>query len=187
MGVEIVPVYAALAAWCVTLWWLLRRAGPSASYRVRACGRPADAGVRPGETLVLQMLAVALRGGASIPYALESVGVAVGGAQGKVLCSVSAALCRGCAWQDAWRSAGEGRLPVCDLIGGGLRDAWEHGSSPVQGLELAVRRADREVDHAIREGAAALSVRILLPMGLCFLPAFVAVGVVPTAMSLMMG
>ena len=32
-----------------------------------------------------------------------------------------------------------------------------------------------------------MSVRILLPMALCFLPAFVVIGVVPTAMSLIGG
>jgi hypothetical protein len=54
-------------------------------------------------------------------------------------------------------------------------------------LELTVQRADRDARHAIEQGAAGLSVRILLPMALCFLPAFVVIGVVPTAMSLIGG
>ena len=187
MGVEVVPVYAAVAAWCVALCHLLRWVGTYRIDRVRAAMRPADGGVRPSDALMLQMLAVALRGGASIPYALEAVGTAVGGPQGRVVCAVSSALCRGVAWRDAWLVDGDDCPPVCVLIAEGLRDAWEHGSSPVQGLQLAVERADRDADHAMREGAAALSVKILLPMGLCFLPAFVATGVVPTAMSLMAG
>ena len=76
---------------------------------------------------------------------------------------------------------------MCRLIREGLRDSWEHGSSPVRGLELTVQRADRDARHAIEQGAAGLSVRILLPMALCFLPAFVVIGVVPTAMSLIGG
>ncbi|MFR0589795.1 type II secretion system F family protein [Bifidobacterium apri] len=187
MGVQAAAMFAALASCCAALWLVVRRSGPSAIGRVEAACRLADDGLGPSDALVLQMLAVALRKGASIPCALDAVGDVAGGLSGDALCRVSQALYRGVLWDDAWRVGDDVGLPVCRLIGEGLRDSWEHGSSPVRGLELAVQCADRDARHAIEQGAAALSVRILLPMALCFLPAFVMIGVVPTAMSLIGG
>lgn len=187
MGVQAAAAFAVLASCCVSLWLMLRWAGPCAIGRIEAARRFADDGLRPSDALVVQMLAVALRKGASVPCALDAVGEVTGGLAGDALCTVSQRLCRGVSWDDAWQVGDDDGISVCRLIREGLRDSWKHGSSPVRGLELAVQCADRDARHAIEQGAAALSVRILLPMALCFLPAFVVIGVVPTAMSLIGG
>ena len=36
-----------------------------------------------------------------------------------------------------------------------------------------------------RQESSKLSVRLLLPVGLCFLPSFICIGILPTVMSLM--
>ena len=187
MGVQAAVAFAVLASCCVSLLLMLRRSGPCMIGRIDAARRLADEGLRPSDALVVQMLAVALRKGASVPCALDAVGEVTGGLTGDALCTVSRRLCRGTSWDDAWRIGDDAGISVCRLIREGLRDSWEHGSSPVRGLELTVQRADRDARHAIEQGAAGLSVRILLPMALCFLPAFVVIGVVPTAMSLIGG
>ena len=72
-------------------------------------------------------------------------------------------------------------------FGAGLRDAfassWHSGASPVERLETAVEQLDWDERSQIEQAAAKLSVRLLLPTGLCFLPAFVAVGIIPAVMS----
>ena len=57
------------------------------------------------------------------------------------------------------------------------------GASPVERLETAVEQLDWDERAQIEQAAAKLSVRLLLPTGLCFLPAFVAVGIIPSVMS----
>lgn len=54
--------------------------------------------------LVLEMLAVAIRRGASIPHALIVVGRIVGGDFGEGLSSVGGALNQGVDWDQAWPS-----------------------------------------------------------------------------------
>ena len=116
--------------------------------------------------LILEMLSVAIRQGSSIPRALIAVGDIVAGEFGAGLRSAGEQLNKGVSWDDAWPDHGD--LAV-------VRDAfafsWHSGASPVD------ERA--QIDQA----AAKLSVRLLLPTGLCFLPAFVAVGIIPSVMS----
>ena len=50
-------------------------------------------------------------------------------------------------------------------------------------LEAAIEQLDWDERARIEQSAAKLSVRLLLPTGLCMLPAFVAIGVVPAVMS----
>ena len=53
-------------------------------------------------------------------------------------------------------------------------------------LESAIEQLDRDERAAIERNAAKLSVKLLMPTGLCFLPAFVLVGVIPAIASFMM-
>ena len=53
-------------------------------------------------------------------------------------------------------------------------------------IESAIEQLDRDERAAIERNAAKLSVKLLMPTGLCFLPAFVLVGVIPAIASFMM-
>ena len=125
------PMLAAVGAAGAT--WLYEWSparNPPDSGAVRSCDLPLP--------LILEMLSVAIRQGASIPRALIAVGNIVEG---------------------------------------------EFGSSPVNRLATAIEQLDWDERSRIEQSAAKLSIRLLLPTGLCMLPAFVAIGVIPAVMS----
>ena len=124
--------------------------------------------------LILEMLSVAIRQGASIPRAL----IAVGGEFGAGLRSAGEQLNKGVSWDDAWPDDGD-----LAVVRDAFASSWHSGASPVERLETAVEQLDWDERSQIEQAAAKLSVRLLLPTGLCFLPAFVAVGIIPSVMS----
>ncbi|NEG90034.1 hypothetical protein GFD25_08575 [Bifidobacterium aerophilum] len=147
---------------------------------------------------VLALTAAVVRQGASIPRAVETVGSSIGGRVGRGLCRVCDALLRGDDWHDAWGAAeggldaetargfgaaAGGREPVFAMLEEALEPAWRHGTSPVSRLETALEQLDRDERSRIEEASGRLTVRLLMPTGLCFLPAFVFVGVIPSIVS----
>ena len=128
--------------------------------------------------LVLEMLSVAIRQGSSIPRALIAVGDIAAGDFGAGLRSAGEQLNRGIPWNDAWPDDGD-----LAVVRDAFASSWHSGASPVERLETAVEQLDWDERSQIEQAAAKLSVRLLLPTGLCFLPAFVAVGIIPSVMS----
>jgi len=152
----------------------------------------ADVGV------VLELLAVAT-GTTSLPDALRVVGEAVGGAAGRGLVTAGAALVLGAGWDEAWASAAAGSshpggrgsarshaadAPLLGVVAGCLRPAWEQGAAPATALRAARDRHDREAEARAVEAAERLAVRVVVPLGLCLLPAFVLLGLVPAVVAL---
>jgi len=188
----LVLVVAGCALGAASPWWWARR---TAGRRATALGAPGAArgrgrtdgtsrapdaaGVVPTGVL-LELLAAAVRAGASVPRALDAVGVAVGGPDGAGLRRASAALVLGATWDAAWVGA-PGRL---DVVRRALRPAWLHGAGPVQALRAAGESLRQERAAAARTAAARLGVHLVLPLGACFLPAFVLVGLLPVLLSL---
>lgn len=154
-------------------------AGRVWSDRLVAAARGAD---RPGVDVqvVLELVAAAMRAGAGVPRALEATGAAVGGPDGEVLTRAAHALVLGATWDRAWSYA----PAVLDPMVRALRGAWLDGAAPGE----ALRAAGEEVRHvrssAARTAAARLGVRLVLPLGVCYLPAFVLVGLVPVLLAL---
>ncbi|WP_435738444.1 type II secretion system F family protein [Cellulosimicrobium sp. PMB13] len=130
--------------------------------------------------VILELLAAAVRAGASVPRALDAVGVAVGGSDGACLRRASAALVLGSSWDGAWVDVPR-RL---DVVRRALRPAWLHGAGPVGSLRAAGDALRQERAAAARTAAARLGVHLVLPLGACFLPAFVLVGLLPVLLSL---
>lgn len=160
--------------------------------RVRREARPAGGaaplpggGLRGGDTLavdlvtVVDLLAVAVGSGASVPGALAAVGAALGGATGRDLDRAGAALLLGEPWAAAWAHAPE----VGDVLEG-LEAAWRTGAPAGPALRATAAGLRRTRERAAREAAGRLGVRLVVPLGLCFLPAFVLVGLVPVLASL---
>ena len=85
---------------------------------------------------------------------------------------------KGVSWDDAWPDDGD-----LAVVRDAFASSWHSGASPVERLETAVEQLDWDERSQIEQAAAKLSVRLLLPTGLCFLPAFVAVGIIPSVMS----
>lgn len=153
--------------------------------------------------LILRMSQVSLRQGSSIPRALDMVGKAVGVDCGARMSEVGSSLARGVPWADAWHAAmavqhegapadsSSGKRTSrtqrdLGLLQSALESSWTHGDMPGVRLESAIEQLDRDERAAIERNAAKLSVKLLMPTGLCFLPAFVLVGVIPAIASFMM-
>lgn len=78
---------------------------------------------------------------------------------------------------------GEGISAMLERVAGVLEASWEHGDAPVGCIDAAVEQMDRDERSDIERHAARLSVRLLMPMGLCFLPSFILIGVLPVIVS----
>lgn len=120
--------------------------------------------------LVCDLLCVALKSGASLPKACETVGTAVGSGHGPVLQRAARALALGASWEEAWGAHTLGTI---------LEPAWADGADPTPLLEQLARSIRARRSATAKEAAAKLAVQLVLPVGLCLLPAFILVGVVP--------
>ncbi|MGW0432391.1 type II secretion system F family protein [Micromonospora sp. NPDC003197] len=160
----------------VVLDRLLRRFEPAA-VRARRLREAADL------PLAADLLASALRAGAPVDRAVAAVAEALAGPLGERLARVGRTM----------------------LLGGGPEEAWAH-LAPVAGADrlttAAVRSAasggalagalarladDLRADRAVAAEAAArrAGVLIVLPLGLCFLPAFILAGLVPVIVAVL--
>ena len=68
-----------------------------------------------------------------------------------------------------------------------LEPAWTAGASPVPLLRTAADRLRSRRRAETRAAAGRLGVQLVLPLTLCYLPAFVLVGLVPLVVSLARG
>jgi Flp pilus assembly protein TadB len=125
----------------------------------------------------LDLIAASLTCGAGIEAALDLVGAAIAGPLGAQLTTVAAALALGQSPSRAWALA-DATAPLAE-VGRALARASVTGAAPAE----AVRRAgaaQRAVTRTRADAAARrASVFAVLPLGLCFLPAFVLLAVVP--------
>lgn len=129
--------------------------------------------------VVLDLLDAACAAGASVPGALDAVGRAVGGERGADLVRAAGRLPGGSSWTRAWA----GCDPVLAPVAGALRPSWEDGVAPAGALRATAAHLRRE-RHAVALAAAnRLGVRLVLPLAVCHLPAFVLVGLVPVLVS----
>jgi pilus assembly protein TadC len=123
------------------------------------------------------LLAAALTAGATVDGALRSVGRAVGGPLGDRLQRVAAAHALGAGPDDLWRPLAD--LPAALPVIRAAQRSHQSGAA----LAVALRRA-ADAARAAEDGSDEAAVRrtgvlIVLPVGLCFLPAFVLIGIVP--------
>ena len=147
--------------------------------------------------LLLDLMDVALSTGASLPRALAAVGSAVGGDSGEGLTRASASLLLGSSWRSAWPNSGSrpwpgpgsgsGSAPGVADVADALEASWTTGSAPGPALRARADQLRRRRRARARSAAGVLGVRLVLPLGLCFLPAFVLLGLVPMVLSLAAG
>ncbi|HEU0104366.1 MAG TPA: type II secretion system F family protein [Mycobacteriales bacterium] len=134
--------------------------------------------------LALDLLAACLAGGAALPAAVRAVAAAVPGPCGHRLGRVCAALEVGSPARDAWAWLAEGGD---ELAASAVRTLVrsEEGGTPVADAVARLALEAREAAKARgQEGAERAGVLAVGPLGLCFLPAFVLLGVVPVVAGL---
>lgn len=172
-----VPVLLVLAA----APWMLRRSVPAPSTGVagRSDRRPAAEDARVDAAVLADILGAAIQAGASIPASLAALGRAVPGEQGHELQQVAATLRLGGDWSAAWARAGQD----LQTLNRALYPSWTDGVAPGGLLRHAAAQIRRRRAEEAREAAARLGVRLVLPMGLCWLPAFVLLGLAPVLLS----
>ena len=138
------------------------------------------AGAAPVDTaLVLELLAAQLRAGLAPLAALGTLAEAL---NSRPLHTVCQRLQMGSGWGSAWSGSAAGTF-------GELRDALAPsytGGAPSTALLLSLADAHRLSERRAAERAAGkLSVALVVPLGLCSLPAFICLGIVPILISLL--
>ena len=138
------------------------------------------AGAAPVDTaLVLELLAAQLRAGLAPLAALGTLAEAL---NSRPLHAVCQRLQMGSGWGSAWSGSAAGTF-------GELREALAPaytGGAPSTALLLSLADAHRLSERRAAERAAGkLSVALVVPLGLCSLPAFICLGIVPILISLL--
>jgi pilus assembly protein TadC len=135
--------------------------------------------------MALDLLAACLAGGASLPGAAAAVGAALPGPCGRRLLDVRDALAAGCQPGEAWSSLAA-RDPDDPLAAAARMLARAaDGGTPVAAAVARLAAEARAVSLAAgAEAARRVGVLVVAPLGLCFLPAFVLLGIVPVVVGL---
>jgi pilus assembly protein TadC len=149
--------------------WLARQ--PSEAARAEARKVAADL------PCSADLLAAALRAGAPPDVAARCVATAIGGPLGDRLARVDRALRLGATADEAWSYLGDDP-GAARVVAAAVRS--QHSGAAFAGALTRVAD-DLRGDHLVAADAAArrAGVLIVLPLGLCFLPAFVLAGLVP--------
>lgn len=161
----------------VTAWVGFGRLEPAAVIRRRQQ-------VAAAVPLAAELLAVAVAAGAPPDGAAEAVGRAIGGPLGEALSAAAAATRMGADPPSVW--AGLMDDPVTRPLGRAMLRSATRGVSPVGALKRAARDARDAARWSAEARARSLGAKAAAPLGLCFLPAFVLVGIVPLVATLAM-
>ncbi|WP_328915096.1 MULTISPECIES: type II secretion system F family protein [unclassified Streptomyces] len=153
--------------------------------RQRAADSPEARVVRPDPAelpLCADLMAACLAAGATPGEAAGAVGRCLGGPLGAALIRAQAELRLGGEAAECWDRFG--RLPEARDMGRCLARASTTGSAPV--AEMSRLAADYRAAHArsALAGARKAAVLATAPLGVCFLPAFLLVGVAPVVIGL---
>lgn len=164
VGVLAGPV---LAAW---VWRTLRGREPAHVRRRRQ-------EVARALPLTVDLLAVVLAAGASPARALRTVADAVGAPIGEDLARVEHGLTMGRDPARVWSEVAG--MPGLEALGRVMARAIDTGAPVADALHRLSEDLAAEARLTVDTRARAVAVRAAAPLGLCLLPAFVLIGVVP--------
>ncbi|TLM72331.1 type II secretion system F family protein [Pseudarthrobacter sp. NamB4] len=133
--------------------------------------------------MMLELVAAMLDAGSGIGRSLELVLAAASASYRDALQPVVAALAIGADWETAWRSSAV-RLPEVLELRDALGFAALTGAPSSAILYAQAARLRRQRFRAAEKRAASLGVKLVVPLGLCSLPAFICLGVVPVLLAL---
>lgn len=127
-------------------------------------------------TLAMNIIAACQQNGVSLTSTLQAVSVA---SEEPDLAVVARMLLLGADWDEAWAQADAKWVDLASV----LQPAWEEGASPVPLLVRGASRTRAAEIHRALDAAERLGVRLMIPLGVCLLPAFFALGIVPVVVS----
>ena len=128
----------------------------------------------------VDLLALALRGGVGVVQALDAVAERCTAPVARQLQTVSAGLRWGVDDRQAWAVLPAAWQPAARA----LRMAASTGTAPADLLHRAADDMRRAEAQRLEVAASRLGVRVVLPLGLAFLPAFALTTVVPVVLAL---
>ncbi|WP_230085364.1 type II secretion system F family protein [Arthrobacter sp. AQ5-05] len=152
--------------------------GPNFEHHAEAAG---DLGVED-VPLLLELLGAVLDAGLSIPWALRIVSGVASAQIHTGLSQVVAGLEMGASWEHSW--AGVGGVPQLAALHSALGFAALTGSPAAPLLYAEARQRRRQSNRDAEKRAAALGVKLVIPLGLCSLPAFICLGIVPVVVAM---
>ena len=127
--------------------------------------------------LMLDLLAAVLRSGQPVPAALGAVAPVIDGAVGRELGQVAGMLRLGADPSSAWRELA--RHPVLAPVARTASRSAQSGIRLAHGFEQLAAEMREEYRAAALARAHRAGVWTMAPLGLCFLPAFICLGVIP--------
>ncbi|TCC54045.1 type II secretion system protein [Kribbella capetownensis] len=128
--------------------------------------------------LAVDLLAACLRGGRPPQQALGVVATAVRGPLAELFTKVAHHLALGADPADAW--AHLRTEPACAPVARAIDRSIRSGAPLSKTLEHLADDTRQSHQHAADQRARAAESRSALPLGLCFLPAFILLSIVPT-------
>jgi pilus assembly protein TadC len=133
--------------------------------------------------LAADLLAAALRAGAPIDRAADAVGTAISGPLGIRLVRVARALRLGATAEEAWSHIAD--LPAGERLGRAAVRSAASGAALAGALDRLADELRAARGAAVEAAARRVGVLVVLPLGLCFLPAFVLAGLVPVIVAVL--
>ncbi len=149
----------------------------------RARQRPERLPVTDDLPVLIGLVASGIRAGATVPACLTAVSGAARGGLGAELAAVSERLRLGSEPVLAWQRSALPE-PLVE-VGRDLARAAETGAPVADLLDRHVTDLRRELKVRTTARIERLGVLVVAPLGLCFLPAFILIGVVPMAAELL--
>lgn len=151
-------------------WLVCTRAEPPGVRREREA-------VRRGLPHVTRLLAVVLAGGQSVPTALGVVSEALPGPATAPLARARASLAVGIPADRVFAELAV--TPGLEPLGRALARSAESGASVTDVVQRLTDQLAAEDRAAVEDRARAVGIRAAVPLGLCLLPAFLLLGIVP--------
>lgn len=170
------PGALAGATAAVVVWVLIGRSEPASTRRARA----AASAELPH---LVTLLGATLRAGSAPQTGIEVVCAAFPGPAADRLGAVRARLSIGVDPGVVWRDLAAD--PVLAPLGRSLARAHTTGSSVADSVAALAAELARSNRARAEDRARAVGVKAALPLGLCLLPAFLLVGIVPVAAGLL--
>ena len=133
--------------------------------------------------LLVEVLRSGLESGLGIAQVLSKTGARLPNAQGRALILVAETLTNGLPWEEAWQTTEKHATAeqTADLswLQRHLEQGWKNGNDLALSLQLCKQTLFDQVKNAGEQASGKLGAKIVLPLGLCFLPAFICLGLVP--------
>ncbi|WP_309080996.1 type II secretion system F family protein [Zhihengliuella sp.] len=129
--------------------------------------------------LLLELSAGLLQAGQPVSGVLTTLSRVVPGCE--PLARVAHAVLASVEWERAWAEAPPAFRPLAEALG----FAHRSGAAAAKLLRTTAAEHRRASVRAEERRAAELGVRLVVPLGLCALPAFVCIGILPLVISMM--